>query len=283
MSPRILALVAGFVLVSGCADSPYLLEHDVVYTPPGWPAALAADIYLPGNAGPRPAVLLVHGGGWESRERGDMDGIAARLAARGFVVMNASYRFAPAHRHPAQLHDLQQALRWLRSRAAHYAIDPLRVGAFGYSSGGHLVALLGTVSTGDPLDQPYGGKETRLQAVVAGGAPLDLRKFTGGRMVPQFLGATGTENPALFAAASPVVHVTPDDPPMFLYHGGGDTLVDVAHAEDMKHALDRAGVRAELRIVPILGHIPTFLLARGTENEAMNFLESVLMPALNKK
>ena len=65
---------------------------------------------------------------------------------------------------------------------------------------------------------------------------------------------------------------------MFLYHGAGDTIVDVSHAEDMKRVLDRAGVRAELRIVPLLGHVLTFLLARGTENEGMDFLESILMP-----
>ncbi|MBY0422383.1 MAG: alpha/beta hydrolase, partial [Parvularculaceae bacterium] len=59
----------------------------------------------------------------------------------------------------------------------------------------------------------------------------DLRKFTGGRLVPQLLGTTIGENPALFEAASPIAHVSRDDPPMFLYHGGGDTLVDVSHAE----------------------------------------------------
>ncbi len=280
---RFFPFAALLALIGGCAQAPASIERDVVYTPPGWPAALAADIHLPRQPGPRPAVLLVHGGGWEGRERSDMDGIAGRLAARGFVVMNVSYRFAPAHRFPAQLHDLQLATRWLRSNAARYAIDPARIGAFGYSSGGHLAALLGTVGAGEALDQPHGGKDARLQAVVAGGAPLDLRKFTGGRLVPQFLGTTLAENPALFAAASPVTHVTPDDPPMFLYHGGGDTLVDVSHSQDMKRALDAAGVRAELRVVPILGHVPTFLLARGTENEAMDFLTAILAPSPQRK
>jgi dipeptidyl aminopeptidase/acylaminoacyl peptidase len=70
---------------------------------------------------------------------------------------------------------------------------------------------------------------------------------------------------------------------MFLYHGAGDTLVDVSHAEDMKRALDRAGVRAELRVVPVLGHVLTFLLARGTENEAMDFLAEILAPESKRK
>jgi acetyl esterase/lipase len=273
----LLGAIACPLLAAGCAQG-YRVERNVVYTPPGWPAVLAADLYVPGAQAPRPAVLVVHGGGWERRARDDMDGIAGRLAARGFVVMNVAYRFAPAHRFPAQLHDLQQAVRWMRSTGPGYGIDPRRIGAFGYSSGGHLVALLGTVSNGDALDQPHGGAQTRLQAVVAGGMPSDLRKFAGGRLVPQFLGATRAENPALFAAASPIVHVTPDDPPMFLYHGGGDRLVEVSHAEDMKRALDEAGVRAELRVVPLLGHVLTFLLARGTENAAIDFLEVVLAP-----
>jgi len=115
-----------------------------------------------------------------------------------------------------------------------------------------------------------------LQAVVAGGTPSDLRKFTGGRLVPQFLGAKLQEKPELFALASPIVHVTPGDAPMFLYHGGGDTLVDLSHAEDLKRALDEAKVRAELRVVPVLGHVLTFMLARGTEDEAMDFLAGVL-------
>jgi acetyl esterase/lipase len=274
----LLGAVAFPLLAAGCAQSRYRVDSNVVYTPPGWPVALAADIYVPDGRAPRPAVLVVHGGGWERRARDDMDGIAGRLAARGFVVMNVAYRFAPAHRFPAQLHDLQQAVRWMRSVGAGYGIDPRRIGAFGYSSGGHLAALLGTVSNGDPLDRPHGGAQTRLQAVVAGGMPSDLRKFAGGRLVPQFLGATRAENPALFAAASPILHVSSDDPPMFLYHGGGDRLVDVSHAEDMKRALDEAGVRTELRVVPLLGHVLTFLLARGTENEAMDFLQVVLTP-----
>ena len=277
------AALAALLLLTGCAQTEYRVESNIVYTPPDWPAALEADLYVPSRAGPHPAVLVVHGGGWERRDRHDMDGVAGRLASRGFVVMNASYRFAPAYRFPAQLHDLQQAVRWLRAARTRYGVDADRVGAFGYSAGGHLAELLGTVSTGDPLDRPYGGPEARVQAVVAGGAPSDLRKFSGGRLVPQLIGATLAERPDLFAAASPLVHVSADDPPMFLYHGTGDRLVDASHAVEMKHALDRAGVRAELRMVPLLGHILTFLLARGTEGEAMDFLvQALLEPAAEK-
>lgn len=270
------ALVAAALLPAARGHAQALVDRDVAYTPAEWPQVLRADVHRPLQPGPRPAVLVIHGGGWEGRSRGDMESIAARLAERGFVAMNVSYRFAPAHRFPAQLHDLQRALRWLRAAAPRYGVDPARVGAFGYSSGGHLAALLGTVSEGDALDRPHGGAEARLQAVVAGGAPSDLGRFAGGTLVPQFLGATLQERPDLFAAASPVTHASAGDPPMFLYHGKGDTLVDPSHACEMKNALDRAGVHSELHLVPVLGHVLTFLLARKTEDAAMDFLESRL-------
>ena len=270
-----LILLFTFAL-SGSSLADGQVERDVVYSPAGWPQELAADIHLPAGRGPHAAVLVIHGGGWERRTRADMESIAVRLAAKGFVAMNVSYRFAPAYRFPAQVHDLQHAVRWLRAAAPRYNIDPKRIGAFGYSAGAHLAAMLGTISDGDELDRPHGGADTRLQAVVAGGTPSDLRKFTGGRLVPQFIGHKLQEKPELFALASPIVHVTRDDPPMFLYHGGGDTLVDVSHAEDMKRALDEAKVRAELRVVPVIGHVLTFMFARGTEDEGMDFLAQVL-------
>lgn len=262
------------------SDFAFTLAPELAYTPEGWPQRLVADVRIPNGAGPFPAVLVVHGGGWETgRDRRDMDFIAEQLARHGFVSANVDYRLAPAHHFPAPVHDLQQAVRWLRRNAARFHIDPTRIGGWGYSAGGHLVTLLATVSEGDALDGPWGGPDTRLQAVVAGGAPTDLRKFPAGRLVPQFLGAKYGERPDLFALASPALHVTPDDPPMFLYHARWDRLVPVSHTLDMKRALDAARVPAEVGIVYGLGHITTFLFHNGTVAEGLRFLAHWLAPA----
>ncbi len=284
MIPTFACVAAALVVVAGCAarsssgeSRAYTVERDVTFTPEGWPEALAADVYAPRGGGPFAAVLLVHGGSWSGRSRSDMSRLGARLAERGFIAVNVSYRFAPAYRFPAQLDDVREALRWIHARAERLRVDRDRIGAFGYSAGAHLVTLLATVSPGDELDQGRnGGEMIRPRAVVAGGTPTDLRKFNGGRAVPQFLGATQQQNPSLFALASPVVHVTPDDPPMFLYHGNRDRLVDPSHARDMKQSLDSAGVRSELRIVAGLGHTATFVLARSTREAALDFLEREL-------
>lgn len=257
----------------------YSVLRGVIYTPPRWPQAVVADVFVPDGSGPFAAVLVVHGGRWESGSREDMEGIARRLAEAGFVVVNAEYRLAPAFRFPAPLHDLQQAVRWMRANTGRFRIDPERIGAFGYSSGGHLVSLLATVGGDDPLATPYGGPDSRLSAVVSGGTPADLRLYGGGRGCPEFLGGTAMELPQTHALASPITHVTPDDPPMFLYHGSLDDVVPVQHAEAMYAALTRAGVPAELHIVRGAGHIALAVFNASVVTEAIHFLDRRLRNA----
>lgn len=248
----------------------FAVDRDRVYTPAGWPTVQRADLYRPALPGPRPAVLLIHGGGWaEPERRHQMVSIAERLARRGYVVVNATYRLAPTHLHPAGLEDLRMALRWMRQSASSLGIDPQRIAAFGYSAGGHLAALLGGLEA--PSDQ-------QVQAVVAGGAPTDLAKWPNGKLVVQYLGGTLAAMPARYAEASPVQHVDARDPPVFLYHGGFDLLVPIDHAEDYKTALDQAGVPNELYIQRGLGHITAFFLDQGAVDAAIDFLDRRMGP-----
>lgn len=253
--------------------------YDRVYTPSGWPESLAGDVYLPKGAGPYPGVMVVHGGGWERRDRSDMTFVAERLARRGFVAFNISYRFAPDYEFPAQLHDLQAAVRWMRSNAGELRLDRARIGGFGYSSGGHLVALLGMLGHEESLDSPNGGQAARLQAVVAGGMPSDLRAFPDGRLVRQFLGGPMSEIPDTYAKASPITHVDAGDPPTFVYHAGWDRLVPPDQARAMRRALNDAGVPNELYLVHGHGHMSLFLLNRSAVDKGIDFLSRVLVPA----
>jgi acetyl esterase/lipase len=257
----------------------YRVLRDQAYSPDGWPERLAGDLYIPDGKGPFPGVLIVHGGGWEGRSRSDMAFIARRLARRGFVAFNISHRFAPDYAFPAQLHDLQLALRWMREQAMDIRLDPERVGGFGYSSGGHLVALLGLLDGTDALDSPHGGPGSRLQAVVAGGMPSDLRSFPDGRLVRQFLGGPLKAMPATYAQASPIAHVDADDPPVFLYHAGWDQLVQPEQARRMHEKLKQTGVPTELFIVNGLGHATLFLFNRSAVRKGIDFLARVLKPS----
>lgn len=287
---KTLILCCVCLFASGCAqhlnapgqtvpvpDYHWHLEKNIVYSPSDWPQPLHADVYLPEGNGPHPAVLTVHGGGWSGRTRADMEGIAETLADSGFAVMNIEYRLAPEYRFPAQLQDLQIAMHWLHNNAGRLHINTDSLAGFGYSSGAHLVSLLALVaSEGGELDAPYGGPDTRLDAVVSGGTPSDLRKFRSGKLVEQFLGGTIEEVPERYAAASPVTHITPAAPPFFLYHGMDDDLVPVDHATDFQADLAAAGVPTEMMLLKWRGHITTFLTGDNAVDAAIQFLYRTL-------
>jgi acetyl esterase/lipase len=253
------AVSAGNVLA---AEASYETIRDVVYTPlTGGP--LRADVYRPTGPGPFPAVLCVHGGAWTVGNKNQVAGIARRLAEAGYTVVAIDYRLAPKHKFPDQIEDCRAALRWMRENAQQYKIDPKRLGAWGYSAGGHLVALLGVSGVG-------------LKAVVAGGAPCDFRQVPpNSRRLAFWLGGTRGQLPKVYQSASPASFVSPDDPPMFFYHGQRDQVVDIAHPTEMVAALKRSGVTAEMYVVPHAGHLGAFF-DRSAVTEGIKFLDEHL-------
>lgn len=251
-------------LPSAAVHTDFALRADLRYTPAGWPRALTADAYVPEGTGPFPAVIVVHGGGWNSRDRSDMTPVAKDLARRGFVAVNVTYRLAPEFRYPAQLEDVRAAMAWVRREARALKVDPRRIGGWGYSAGAHLVALAAVRD---------GPEESRLQAVVAGGTPADLPHYPESPIITRFIGRPFAQARDTWLAASPLEHVGAGDPPVFLYHGTRDKLVYVEDAHNMKSALDRAGVPNELYLVRGLGHIATFVLDWGAEEAGIDFLD----------
>lgn len=220
---------------------------------------LKADMYVPHGEGPFPAVLVVHGGAWRMGSRAQLLGVARQLAAHGYTAAAISYRLAPDHKFPAQIEDCKAAVRWMRTNATQWKIDPDRVGAFGYSAGAQLVTLLGTTDVHDGMEgieHPENFPNTRLQAVVAGGAPCEFRTLPpDARFLEFWLGGSPAEAPQQYVNASPRAFVTSDDPPMFLFHGGNDTMVPLISAEKMRESLVDAGIEAELYIAPEIGHL----------------------------
>jgi acetyl esterase/lipase len=108
---------------------------------------LLLDIYEPTDAGahPRPAVLLIHGGGWTSFDKSTMRNMGKFLARSGFVAFSVDYRLLQGtdNRWPAQLDDVQRAVRWVRANAAKYGVDPDHIGAFGHSAGRAIGGVAG--------------------------------------------------------------------------------------------------------------------------------------------
>jgi len=277
----VVAIAMSAVVLDGCAAlrpaaKEIVVEHDVLYVQRG-DVPLRADVYRPAEPGTFPGVLLVHGGSWQRGNKQRMAGIAERLARRGYVAVSIDYRLAPTHVFPAQLHDCQAAVRWMRANAARLCLDGGRIGGFGYSAGGHLVGLLATVDPDDGLAEVVSPPpaDTRLQAAVLGAAPVDLTRFPDNRVFRRLLGAGAAERPDLYSQASPITFVSADDPPMFLYHGANDWLVDAEQSRLMIEALQRVAVPATLH-EGSGGHFSTFLFDDAVVSDAIDFLDKRL-------
>ncbi|MDB6076824.1 MAG: alpha/beta hydrolase [Akkermansiaceae bacterium] len=240
------------------------------YTPERWPAPQVADIYYRPGAAPAPAVLLIHGGSWKESQgaRWTMDGIARHLARRGYVVVNAGYRGYPDYLYPAPVDDLREAIHWMRGNAATYGIDPNRIATYGFSAGAHLAAQV-ALRDGNP---------EQVRAIVCGSAPFDLTLYPGGDIVPAFLGGRIDKIPAKFREASPVNHVTRRSPPIFIYQGTRDTLVQPEHATRMQQAYARHGLATQVHWLPGSTHAGALIAPGHVVEDAIDFLDRNLKP-----
>ncbi len=243
---------------------------------------LLADVYVPQGEGPFPGVLVVHGGAWMIGNKSHMIWISEQLARSGYTAVTINYRLAPQFQFPAQIEDCKAAVRWLKSNAARYKIDAAHIAGFGYSAGGHLACLLGTTDASAGLegaDALAAGPDSRLQCIVAGGAPCDFRPLPAeNRRLAYWLGGSRAEKPEAYERASPACFVSKDDPPTFFYHGENDSLVPLLSPKAMMAQLQGVGVTTALHTVPKAGHVQAFRDADAC-TEAIKFLDAHLKPA----
>jgi acetyl esterase/lipase len=239
------------------------VERGIVYcTNAG--VALTMDVYYPSQASatPTPAVLYVHGGGWEhgSSSLGGINAsIAQALTARGMLVAAVNYRLAPEYLWPAQIVDIKCAVRYLRANAQQYGIDPSKIGAWGGSAGGHLVSMLGTAGPNAGFDTgQYLQQSSSVQAVVDMFGPADLTAGGWGpyatSVVEQVFGVKPGQDNSALAHASPVTYIQSNDPPFLIFHGAKDAVVPLSQSQELASRLQAAGVSATLVTVQNAGH-----------------------------
>jgi acetyl esterase len=227
---------------------------------------LKADVWRPpggGSAGDaakgRPAVIVVHGGGWRSGKRGDFPLWNAWLASKGYVVFDIDYRLSPPPSWQDAPADVRCAVGWVKENAARYGVDPERVALLGRSAGGHL-ALLSAYTQGSgptPGCDARNLQNTRVAAVAAFYPPTDLARlsslgYLGG--MDGFVGGTHYTVPERYRLLSPVSRVDPCDPPTFLVHGGADQIVPSKQSELLAERLREAGVPHRFVELPWANH-----------------------------
>lgn len=233
----------------------------------GEPAPLLLDVYRPTDGeGTWPAVVVIHGGGFQFGSRADLSQHAQELAAAGYVAVAIEYRLTtpedPGNLWPVHLDDAQRAVRWLRAHADDYGVDPERVASYGHSAGGTLAELLGVRDTRDEVaaddDPELAGISSRVQCVVSLAGVSDFTLPAMAEQYPILFGETIEEDPGPYEDASAVSFVDDGSAPMLLVHGDEDIDVPVEHSRLLAAALEAAGVEVELVEIPGGTHETTF-------------------------
>jgi acetyl esterase/lipase len=213
------------------------------------------DLYLPAKAdAPLPVIVWVHGGAWMGGSK-DGGGSALPFVSKGYAVANINYRLSQHAVFPAQVEDCKAAIRWLRANAKTYNLNPERIGVWGASAGGHLVALLGTSGGVEDLEGKGGNADqsSRVQAVVDFFGPTDFLQMDahaapGARLKhdsttspeSRLIGGAIQENVEKVGRANPIKYVAKDAPPFLIVHGEQDPLVPCHQSELLYEALKRA-------------------------------------------
>ncbi len=226
--------------------------------------AMTFDVLRPKTGANGAAVIYMVSGGWVSTYS-PPQGMAARfqdLLDKGFTVIPVRHGSSPKYVIPEVVADVRRAVRFIRHNAARWGIDPNRLGVHGGSAGGHLSLVLGTASdSGNPAATEEFLKEgNRVASVVAYFPPVDLRPLARGANPPPSPDGKPYRFPALnfdkeqAADYSPIVHVSPDDPPTLLIHGDQDTLVPASNSEIIYKAFQQHKVKSQIIVIPGAGH-----------------------------
>jgi acetyl esterase/lipase len=220
--------------------------------------ALTMDSFRPLQNANGAGILFMVSGGWYSgwAPPRQMRFLFQPLLDKGFTVFAVRHGSSPKYSIPEIVEDVRRGVRYVRHNSARHLIDPNRLGVYGLSAGGHLSLMLGTASDEGKADDadPLLRVSDRVAAVVAVFPPTDLRDWV--RNTPDNL----KNFPALkleldkAEACSPIVHVSPDDPPTLLIHGDKDELVPLAHSQNILAEFEKHKVPSELLVIEGAGH-----------------------------
>jgi acetyl esterase/lipase len=298
MAIALAALLLALASERATAQTPtYETIQKIVYQ--SWDGtSLLMDVDIPKNqgAGPFPAIIVIHGGGWYTGSRTGVEG--TNEARRGYVIVRIDYRLAGTWKFPEAVRDVKCAIRFVKKNAARYKIDPNRIGLMGNSSGGHLAVLAG-VSFGDSYLEGIRGYfdvDSSVKAIVAISPPTDMSQIRDhpsqgcapidtdslSTFFAQFIGAPLSTMPFQVQRANPIKYVNAGDPPLFLVHGDVDCVVPLNQSELLANAYKARGLDITFYIYHPKGHNISIYSRIGLIEAIRNFLDSRLKNASGK-
>lgn len=226
------------------------------------------DIYLPKETKDSyPVVIHTYGSAWSmnnSKGSADINTICAGFLKAGFAVVTPNHRSASDAIYPAALHDIKAVVRFVRGNAAKYKFDTNFVAVSGFSSGGHLSSLTATTcgmkegKSGSVTVDLEGslGEFTSFSSCVDAAClwspPTDIytmnpiNSFGGsGTFEGAFIGVEREGNKDKWMVASSPYYASEDDPPIIMFHGTSDQVVNIEQSQELYDSLQNHKVVSE--------------------------------------
>ncbi len=252
--------------------------------------SLCLDIFLPKNVFKKhlPCILIIHGGGWFSGNKGMEWPTAIALASNGFITATVEYRLSPEALYPAAIYDLKNAVKWIKGKSTAYRIDTNKVAVLGGSAGGELAAFIGATNNISKFDQVIDSlsNSSSVQAVIdidgildfthpaESGKDVNPLKPSAGK---KWFGYSIKENSSVWIEASPMMHINKNTPPILFinssierFRAGRDIVIE---------RLNGYNIYYELYELPNTPH--TFWMFKPwfdiTINHVINFLNKVFL------
>lgn len=291
-------LMLGFL--TGCGGSSLTPAYkDVAYVESAGIQKL--DLYVPSGEGPFPVVVNIHGGGFKLGDKSMLDqALGKRLLDAGYAIASIDYRLSGEAQFPAAVLDAKAAIRFLRTNAAQYKLNPDKIAAFGQSAGGNLASMLGTsgdVVEFDDFSLGNASVSSRVQAVINWFGPTDFgqmdaqAKAQGCSASDQkhndadsfesvYLGTAIASAPELVQKANPITYISSDDPPFLIQKGDQDCTVPIENTKMLADALTAAGLDVQYDLLKGVGHgdgwFTTVFQSEDNIQTVLNFLNTKL-------
>jgi acetyl esterase/lipase len=265
-------------------------KSNVAYRENGPPNSWVLDYAMPKDltGAPRPAIVMIHGGGWIEGDKSSFDRYCVDFAKLGYFCATINYRLSGVAPFPAAVEDSKCAIRWLRAHANEFNVDVDRIGVYGNSAGGHLALMVAMAGKEAALegDGPYADQSSAVQCAVSDSGIVNL-DYT----IPNNAGLVGIIDKFLIGPkesmhermvkASPSSCITSNTPPLLLLYGNDDTQVTIGPVDDFVLALQKAGVQdmTYIRLAKV-GHCPFSLVGvPWTRHVIEDFYARTLMMA----
>ncbi|MFN3754677.1 alpha/beta hydrolase fold domain-containing protein [Flavobacterium sp.] len=241
--------------------------------------AFYLDAYYKIQDSLQPVVLLIHGGGWKSGDKSQMQFLAQEIASKGYACFNIEYRLSDEAKYPAAVIDVKTAIKYIKANASKFNIDINKVAVLGCSSGGQMAALIGTTNGNELFEEQTNFKQnSNVQAIVNidGILAFHHQESKEGKVAALWLDGTYEENPQNWNEASALTHCNENTPPILFinsdmprFHAGRDDMIAI---------LSKFGIYTEIKTITHSPHSFWFFHPWFDEivNSTTQFLDKIL-------